>query len=111
MIDKRMLVDTVTIQKPAGEKDGWGKVIYDEPKTLKLVRFDRAVSHTGSGQNRTENNFSVLMVYPKYTPIELDDSWLNGLVNDTHRDYIIRKIIPQYHPFKYTILCYEVEVI
>lgn len=59
MIDKRMLVDTVTIQKPAGEKDGWGKVIYDEPKTLKLVRFDRAVSHTGSGQNRTENNFSV----------------------------------------------------
>ena len=111
MIDKRMLVDTVTIQKPAGEKDGWGKVIYDEPKTLKLVRFDRAVSHTGSGQNRTENNFSVLMVYPKYTSIELDDSWLNGLVNDPHRDYIIRKIIPQYHPFKPTILCYEVEVI
>ena len=87
MIDKRMLVDTVTIQKPAGEKDGWGKVIYDE------------------------NHFSVLMVYPKYTPIELDDSWLNGRVNDTHRDYIIRKIIPQYHPFKHTILCYEIEVI
>lgn len=111
MIDKRMLVDAVTIQKPAGEKDGWGKVIYDEPKTLKPVRFDRAVSHTGSGQNRTENNLSVLMVYPKYTPIELDDSWLNGRVNDTHRDYIIRKIIPQHHPFKRTILCYEVEVI
>lgn len=111
MIDKRMLVDTVTIQKPTGEKDGWGKVTYDEPKTLKPVRFDRAVSHTGSGQNRTENNFSVLMVYPKYTPIELDDSWLNGRVNDTHRNYIIRKIIPQYHPFKHTILCYEVEVI
>lgn len=111
MIDKRMLVDTVTIQKPSGEKDGWGKVIYDEPKTLKPVRFDRSVSHTGSGQNRNENNFSVLMVYTKYTPIELDDSWLNGRVNDTHRDYIIRKIIPQYHPFNHKILCYEVEVV
>lgn len=111
MIDKRMLVDTVTIQKPMGETDVWGKVTYNEPTTLKPVRFDRAVSHTGSGQNRTENNFSVLMVYPKYTPIKLDDSWLNGRVNDNHRDYIIRKIIPQYHPLKHTILCYEVEVI
>lgn len=110
MIDKRMLVDTVTIQKPA-ELDGWGKQTYSEPVTLKYVRFDRSTAHTGSGQGRNEHNFSVLMVYPKYTPIELDDSWLNGRVNDTHRDFIIRKIIPQYHPFKRTILCYEIEVI
>lgn len=110
MIDKRMLVDTVTIQKPA-ELDGWGKQTYSEPITLKHVRFDRSTAHTGSGQGRNEHNFSVLMVYPKYTPIELDDSWLNGRVNDTHRDYIIRKIIPQYHPFKHNILCYEIEVI
>lgn len=110
MIDKRMLVDTVTIQKPA-ETDKWGKETYSDPITLKYVRFDRSTSHTGSGQNRSEDNFSVLMVYPKYTPIELDDSWLNGRVNDTHRDFIIRKIIPQHHPFKHTVLCYEIEVI
>nr|DAP40211.1 MAG TPA: Minor capsid protein [Caudoviricetes sp.] len=110
MIDKRMLVDTVTIQKPA-ETDKWGKETYSDPITLKNVRFDRSTSHAGSGQNRSENNFSVLLVYPKYTPIELDDSWLNGRVNDTHRDYIIRKIIPQYHPFNHKILCYEIEVI
>lgn len=110
MIDKHVLVDTVTIQKPS-DADKWGKVAYSDPIILKNVRFDRSVSHTGSGQARNENNFSVLMVYPKYTPIELDDSWLNGRVNDTHQDYIIRKIIPQYHPFKHTILCYEVEVI
>lgn len=110
MIDKRMLVDTVTIQKTS-DVDKWGKETYSDPIILKNVRFDRSVSHTGSGQARNEDNYSVLMIYPKYAPIELDDSWLNGRVNDTHRDYIIRKIIPQYHPFKHTILCYEVEVI
>lgn len=110
MIDKRMLVDTVTIQKPA-DTDKWGKVTYSDPIILKYVRFDRSVSHTGSGADRNENNFSVLMVYPKYTPIELDDSWLNGRVSDENRNYIIRKIIPQYHPFNNKILCYEVEAI
>ena len=34
MIDKRMLVDTVTIKKLTGETDVWGKVTYDEPTTL-----------------------------------------------------------------------------
>ena len=110
MIDKRMLVDTVTIQKP-DESDKWGKETYSDPITLKYVRFDRSVSHTGSGADRSENNSSVLMIYPKYAPIELDDSWLNGRVADENRNYIIRKIIPQYHPFKKSILCYEVEVI
>lgn len=110
MIDKRMLVDTVTIQKPASV-DKWGKETYSDPITLKHVRFDRSVSHTGSGQSRNENNFSVLMIYPRYTPIELDNSWVDGRIKDNNQDYIIRKIIPQYHPFKHTILCYEVEVI
>lgn len=110
MIDKRMLVDTVTIQK-LSDVDKWGKETYSDPIILKHVRFDRSVSHIGSGQGRNEDNFSVLMVYPKYTPVELDDSWLNGRVSDENRNYIIRKIIPQYHPLKHTILCYEVEVI
>lgn len=110
MIDKRMLVDTVTIQKPASV-DKWGKETYSDPITLKNVRFDRSVSHTGSGQNRSENNFSVLLVYPKYTPIDLDNSWVDGRVKDNNKDYIIRKIIPQYHPLNHKILCYEIEVI
>ena len=50
MIDKRMLVDTVTIQKPA-ELDGWGKQTYSDPVTLKHVRFDRSTAHTGSGHS------------------------------------------------------------
>ena len=45
MIDKRTLVDTVTIQKPTGETDVWGKVTYDEPTTLKPVRFDLSLIH------------------------------------------------------------------
>lgn len=56
MIDKRMLVDTVTIQKPTGETDVWGKVVYDEPTTLKPVRFDRQFNVSGSTNNRSESN-------------------------------------------------------
>lgn len=111
MIDKRMLVDTVTIQKPSGEKDGWGKVIYDEPKALKPVRFDRQFNVSGSTNNRSESNPSVLFVYPKYCPVVLDESFENGLINDGKRDYKIRSVIPIYYPRQNKVFCYEIEVI
>ncbi|MXQ49522.1 minor capsid protein [Streptococcus pneumoniae] len=110
MIDKRMLNDTVTIQKVEG-KDKWGKETYSAPIVLSSVKFDRETSYVGTGNNRSESKPSVLMIYPIFSPIELDNSYLNGKVNDGERDYIIRKIIPQYHPFKKEVLCYEVEVV
>ncbi|VTS32718.1 minor capsid protein 2 [Streptococcus porcinus] len=40
-IDKRLLIDTVTIRKTTEEKDGWGKPVLSEAVTLSNVRFDR----------------------------------------------------------------------
>lgn len=110
MIDKRLLVDEVTIAKVESD-DKWGKASYAEPITLSPIRFDRSLTFTGSANHRSESKPSVLFVYPKFCPIQLDDTFLNALVNDGKRDYIVRQIIPQYHPFKKTILCYEVEVV
>ena len=64
-IDKRLLVDTVTIQKPTGEIDGWGKLTLDALITLKPVRFDRQYQTQGTQNNRTASKPSVLFVNPK----------------------------------------------
>lgn len=110
MIDKRILIDTVTIQKPTG-KDKWGKDEQSAPLTLSPVKFDRNFDFTGTGNHRSESKPSVLLVYPMYCPVELDESYRGGTVNDGQRDYIIKQVIPQYHPFKKKVLCYEVEVV
>ena len=110
MIDKRMLVDIVTIQK-VKSKDKWGKPEYDDPITLKDVKFDQSIELTGTANHRSESKPSVLLVYPKFCPIVIDSSFQEGIVGYDGREFIIRKIIPQKHPFKNEVLCYEVEVV
>ncbi|HEP5229941.1 TPA: minor capsid protein [Streptococcus pyogenes] len=110
-IDKRLLVDTVTIQKPTEEKDGWGKVILESPVTLKPVRFDRQYQVQGTQNNRKESKPSVLFVYPKYCPVVLDDAFENAIVNDGKREYRVTSVVPVSYPHKQKIFCYEVECI
>lgn len=111
MIDKRMLVDTVTIKKLTGETDVWGKVTYDESTTLKPVRFDRQFNVSGSTNNRSESKPSVLFVYPKHCPVVLDESFFFFQAEDGIRDYKIRSVIPVYYPRQDKVFCYEIEVI
>ena len=110
-IDKRLLVDTVTIQKTTGEKDGWGKVMLESPVTLSPVRFDRQLAVQGSNNSLTRSKPSLLLVYPKYCPITLDETFENAIVNDGKRDYRVTSIIPVSYPHKQKIFCYEVECI
>lgn len=110
MIDKRLLHDTITIQK-IKQKNEWGQVLYEEPLTLSNVKFDRVDSVTGSGNSRSETKPSVALIYPKITPVTLDRSYEGGKLIHDGDEFIIRKIIPQKFPFSSKILCYEVEVI
>lgn len=110
-IDKRLLVDTVTIQKTTEEKDGWGKVVLSSPVTLKPVRFDRQYQVQGTQNSRKESKPSLLFVYPKYCPVILDDTFQNAIVNDGQRDYRVTSVIPVSYPHKQKIFCYEVECI
>ena len=43
MVDKRALVDSVTIQKQE-DKDDWGKASYSDPLLLSNVRMHQALS-------------------------------------------------------------------
>ena len=110
MIDKRILPDSVTIKKSIGEDD-WGKEAYSEPLLLSPCKFDRSFSRSGSGNHRSERNSSTVIVYPKYCPVELDKSFVGGFVEENGVSYVVKNIIPQYHPFTKKLLAYEIEVI
>lgn len=110
-IDKRLLIDTVTIKKDTGEKDGWGKVILESPVTLKHVRFDRQYQVQGTKNSRKESKPSTLFVYPKHCPIILDDTFKNAIINDGEREYRVTAISPISYPHKQKVFCYEVECI
>lgn len=110
MIDKRMLPNSVTIKKPIGEDD-WGKETYSDPLYLSPCKFDRTFSNSGIGNHRSERNSSTVIVYPKYCPVELDKSFVGGVVEEDGVSYVVKNIIPQYHPLTKKLLAYEIEVI
>lgn len=116
VIDKRTLVDSVTISKPTGKKDGWGKEGFSYPILLSPVRFDRNFDGPGSVNNPSgQKNPSfrapgVIFVYPQYCDVEIDSSYRNAIVKDGSDEYIVNKIIPVYEPFNRRVFCYEIEV-
>ena len=110
-IDKRLLVDTVTIQETTEELDGWGKAVLADSVTLSPVRFDRQYQVQGTQNNRTESKPSLLFVYPKYCPVVLDDTFKNAIINDGKREYRVTTVVPVSYPHKQKIFCYEVECI
>ncbi|EHJ56264.1 putative minor capsid protein [Streptococcus urinalis] len=110
-IDKRLLVDTVTIQKTTEEKDAWGKVMLESPVTLSPVRFDRQYQVQGTQNNRKEAKPSLLFVYPQYCPIVLDKSFENAIINDGQTEYRVTTIVPVSYPHNGKIFCYELECI
>lgn len=115
MVDKRALVDSVTIQKRS-EKDDWGKGLYSAPLLLSPVRFDRnynapgAINNPAGTKNPMYSKPSVLFVYTQYCDVQIDDTYRSGIIKDGDREYIINKIIPVYYPFKNKVYCYEIEV-
>ena len=110
-IDKRLLVDTVTIQKTTEELDGWGKAVLADPVTLSPVRFDRQYQVQGTQNNRKESKPSLLFVYPKYCPAVLDKTFENAIVKDGETEYRVTAVVPVSYPHKNKIVWYELECI
>lgn len=113
MIDKRMLKDSVTIQKKIGD-DEWGKPQNEEPHFLHPVKLDRTYSRSGGQNARSEEKrSSVLLIYPQFTPIEIDKGFLDAKVVDVAdgTEFIVKSLLVQHHPFTKKVLCYELEVV
>ena len=108
MIDKRLLKDAISVRKVAGRND-FGDVSYSDSLDIKLVRFDRSVSVTGTNNSKTRQKAGVIYIYPKFANVTVDDSWLGAIVNDGARDYTITGYQPNYLNGK--VFSYEIEVI
>lgn len=108
MIDKRLLKDVISVRKVEGRND-FGDVSYSDALDIKLVRFDRSVSVTGTNNSKTRQKAGVIYIYPKFANVTVDDSWLGAIANDGVRDYTITGYQPNFLNGK--IFSYEIEVI
>lgn len=112
MIDKRLLKDSISVSL-AGEKDSWGKVKYQQSFEVENVRFDRSSIdksiNTQSLTNITRLKSGTIFIYPKYSNVEVDDSWLQAKINDYHGEYKVIGIETNY--FRSKVFSYELTVI
>lgn len=116
MIDKRVIKnlinDEIEVSLIDG-KDKWGKVTFQEPFVVEKVRFDRSSvdksTNTQSLTNVIRNHTGVIFIYPKITPVIVDDSWLQAKVTDAYSEYKIVGYKINHYLGK--IFSYEIEVI
>lgn len=112
MIDKRLLTDTVVVSL-VGDKDRWGKFTYQEPFEVKHVRFDRSsIDKSSSIQsltNITRNKSGTIFIYPKFSNVVVDDSWLQANITDQHGEYKVISFETNYLGRK--VFSYEITVI
>lgn len=112
MIDKRLLTDTIQV-KLIDDVDTWGKQVYQDPFTVNNVRFDRltvdktdkAIKLTNTVRNRTGNIF----IYPRFSKVIVNDSWLQAQITDEHGTYEV--VSYQVNYFNGKVFSYEVNVI
>lgn len=111
MIDKRLLIDSVTIEKVIG-RDEWGKEAYGDKLSLSPVRFDRSTTLKHNSQNakdEIERKPGIVFVYTKFCPVSLDESYIDGRLTDGNLSYRVVGLIP-ISLFKKQI-GYEIEVV
>lgn len=111
MIDKRLLIDSVTIEKVI-ERDEWGKEAYGSMLSLSPVRFDRSTTLKHNEQNakdEIERKPGVVFVYTKFCKVALDESYIGGRLTDGDQAYRVVGVIP-ISLFKKQI-GYEIEVV
>lgn len=108
MIDKRLLTDTVIVQKVQKEND-FGDLTYSEPLTVKHVRFDRSSSASGANNSKTKDKAGTIFIYPAISGVKVDSSWDEATVSDGANTYIVKSHEPNYLNGK--IFSYEVGVI
>lgn len=112
MIDKRLLTDTIQVQL-IDDVDMWGKPTHQEPFTVNFVRFDRFVADktdkTIKLTNTVRNRTGSIFLYPRFSKVIVNDSWLQAQITDEHGTYEV--VSYQVNYFNGKVFSYEVNVI
>lgn len=109
-LPKKWLIHEMIYEGYTGEKDDWGNDLYEDPVTIKNVRVDDA---TVFSRDQTQTKIlaeAVIFVDAKNSSpiIEFKEQ---SKVRFNNREYVIKKIVPCYHPNKNDIHHWELEVI
>lgn len=109
-LPKRWLIHEIIYEGYTGQKDDWGNDKFEDPITIKHVRFDDSTVFSRDNTQTKVLANAVIFVDAKYsTP--LPDFKEQSKVTFNDKEFVIQKVVPCYYPTKNAVHHYELEVI
>ncbi|MEH7236757.1 putative minor capsid protein [Bacillus sp. JJ1562] len=109
-LPKVWLIHEIIYEGFTGEKDDWGNDAYEQPLTIKHVRFDdKTVFSRDNTQTKVLANGVTFVDAKNSSPTP--DFKEQSKVKFNEKDYVIQKVVPCYYPNKNEIHHWELEVI
>lgn len=109
-LPKSWLIHDIIYEGYAGRSDDWGNDKFEEPITIKHVRFDDATVFSRDNTQTKVLANAVVFIDSKYsTPIP--DLKEQSKVTFNGKEFVIQKVVPCYYPDKNAIHHFELEVI
>lgn len=108
-LPKRWLIHSIAYEAFKGI-DSWDNPIYDKPITIDNVRFDDSTVFSRDSTQSKIVAEAVVFIDAKHSTPKVDFKE-QSKITFNGKDYILKKVIPCYHPTKNKIRHFELEVI
>lgn len=110
-LPKKWLIHEITYEGFTGEKDDWGNEAYEQPLTIKNVRFDDStVFSRDKTQTKVVANAVIFIDATNSSPLPSEFKE-QSKVKFKGKEYIVQKVVPCYYPNKDEVRHWELEVI
>src|SRR5699024_5239066 len=106
-LPKKWLIHSISYEEHTGKKDSYGNPLYDDPVTIKYVRFDNETVFSRDSTERKIVANAVIFVDSTHSTnipkkfVEESKIAFNG------NDYTLKKVIDCYYPTKNKIRHWE----
>lgn len=110
-LPKKWLIHEIVYEGYTGRKDDWGNDLFDDPVTIKKVRFDDSAVFS---RDQTQTKIlaeAVIFVDAKHSRPLPEKFTEQSKVSFRGKEYTVQKVVPCYHPTKNKIHHWELEVL
>lgn len=109
-LPKSWLIHSVEYKAFTGQKDDWGKPVYESLVTINFVRVDEStIFSRDTTQTKIVANAVIFVDEMNSNPVPVFKE--ESKITFNGKDLTLKKIIPCYHPQENSIHHYELEVI
>lgn len=108
-LPKQWLIHTISYEEYQGVDD-WNNEEFAEPIDIEHVRFDDSTVFSRDNEQNKILADAIIFVDAKHSAPKIDFKEKSKIIFNG-KDYVIKKVIPCYHPTKNKIHHYELEVI